>query len=125
MIWGIYRTYQDGHLKLVPSVWQENRIVRLLSINSNQRNVLHTNRRLGHNVVQVKQPQNIQMYNICMNGGDHHDQLCMNCDVCCFSVKAWKYILWYFVNNGIVNDYIWYYKTSTRQAKKKYACIDF
>ena len=124
MIHGAYKSYQDGSSNLVATVWQDNRIVRLVSINSNPRNV-HTDRRLGHNVIQVNQPQNIQLYNRYMNGVDHHDQMCMKYDVGHFSVKAWKYILWYFVNTSVVNAYILYCKTSTRQTKKKYAHLDF
>ena len=56
-----------------------------------------------------------------MNGVDHHDQMCMKYDVGHFSVKAWKYIFWYFVKTSIVNAYILYCKTSTRQTRKKYA----
>ena len=109
MICGAYKSYQDGKSNLVATVWQDNKIVRLVSTNSNPRNVVHTDRRLGHNVIQVNQPQNIQLY---MNGEDHHDQMCMKYDVGHFSVKPQKYILLYFVNTSIVNAYILYYKTS-------------
>ena len=105
------------------TVWQDNRIVRLVSTNSNSRNV-HTDRRLSCNVIQVNQPGNIQLYNGYMNGVDHHDQMSMKYDAVQFSVKAWKYILWYFVNTSIVNAYILYCKPSTRQTKKKYAHLD-
>ena len=91
----------------------------------NQGNVFHTDRILGHNVIQVNQPQNIQLYNRYMNGVDCHDQMSMKYDVGCFSVKVWKYILWYFVITSIVNAYILYCKISTRQTKKKYAHLDF
>ena len=74
---------------------------------------------------QVNQPQNIQLYNIYMNGVDPHDQMFMKYDVGYFSVKVWKYILWYFVNTSIVNAYILYCKTSTRQTNKEYAHLDF
>ena len=125
MIHGTYKSYQDGNSNLVATVWQDNRIVILVSTNSNPRNVVHTDRRLGHNVIQVNQPQNIQLYNRYMNGVDHHDQTCMKYDVGYFSVKAWKYILWYFVNTGIMDAYILNYKTLIRQTKKKYAHLDF
>ena len=42
-----------------------------------------------------------------------------------FSVKVWKYIIWYVVNTSPVNAYILYCKMSTRQTKKKYAHLDF
>ena len=73
--------------------------------------------RLAHNVIQVNQPQNIQLYNRYMNGVDPRDQMCMKYYVGCFSVKAWKYILWYFVNTSIVNAYILYCRISTSQVK--------
>ena len=79
----------------------------------------------GKNVIQVNKPQNIQLYNRYMNGVDHHDQMHMKYDVGHFSVKAWKCMLWYFVNTSILNAYILYCKTSTRQTKKKYAHLDF
>ena len=124
MICGAYKSYQDGSSNLVATVWQDNRIVRLVSTNSYPRNV-HTGRRLGHNVIQVNQPQNIQLYNRYMNVVDCHDQLCIKYDVGHFSVKAWKYILWYFVNTSKVNAYILYCKTSKMQTKKKYVHLDF
>ena len=76
-------------------------------------------------MIQVNQSQNIQLYNRYMNGVDCHDQIYMKYDVGHFSVKAWKYILWYFVNTSIVNAYILYCRTSTRENKKKYAHLDF
>ena len=74
------------------TVWQDNRTVRHVNTNSNPRNV-HIDRRLGCNVIQVNQPQNIQLYNRYMNGVDCHDQMHIKYDVGYFSVKAWKYIL--------------------------------
>ena len=67
----------------------------------------------------------MHLYNRYMNGADHHDQMHMKYDVGHFSIKAWKYIFLYFVNTSIVNAYILYCKTSTRQIKKKYADLDF
>ena len=89
MILGALKSYQDDSSNLVVTVWQDNRIVRLVSANLNPRNVVHTDRRLVHNVVQVNQPQNIQLYNKYMNGVDCHDQMCMKYDVGHFSFKAW------------------------------------
>ena len=62
------------------TVWQNNKIVRLVSTNLSPRNV-HTNRRSGHNVIQVNQPQNIQLDNRHKNGVDHHDQMHIKYDV--------------------------------------------
>ena len=67
MMGGAYKSYQDGSSNFMATVWQDNRIVKLLSMNSNPRCVVYTDRRLGHNVIQVNQPQNIQLYNRYMN----------------------------------------------------------
>ena len=125
MICGAYKSYQDCSSNLVATVWQDNRIVRLVSTNSKPRNVVHTDRRLGHDVIQLNQPQNIQLYNRYINGVDHQGQMCMKYGIGHFSVKAWKYIFWYFGNTSIVNAYILYCKISTRQTKKMYAHLDF
>ena len=76
-------------------------------------------------MIQVNQPQSIQLYNRHMNGVDCHDQIHMKYDVGHFSVKAWKYILWYLVSTSLVNAHILYCKTSARQAKNNYAHLDF
>ena len=78
MICGTYKSYQDGSSNVVATVCQDNRIVRLVRTNSNPRNVVHTDRRLGHNMIKVNQPQNMQLYNRYMNGVDHHDQMHIN-----------------------------------------------
>ena len=56
------------------TVSQDNRIVRIFSANSNPRIIVHTDRGLYLNVIQLNQPQNIQLYNIYINGVDYHDQ---------------------------------------------------
>ena len=56
MICGAYKSYQDGSSNLVATVWQDNRTVRLVTTNSNPRNDVHTDRTLGHNVIQINQP---------------------------------------------------------------------
>ena len=113
MICWAYKSYQDCSSNLVATVWQDNKIVRLFSTNSNPRNVVYTERRLCHNVIKVNQPQNIWLYNRYMNGVDHHDQMHVKYDAGHFSVKAWKYILWYFMNTSTVNAFTLYCKTST------------
>ena len=73
MIHDAYKSYGDCSSNIVATVWQGNRIVRLVSSNSNPRNIVHAYRRFGHNGIQVNQPQNVQLYNKYMNGVDHHD----------------------------------------------------
>ena len=90
MICGANKLYQDDSSNMVVTVWQDNRIVRLVRTNSNPRYIVHTDKILGHNVIQVNQPQNIQLYKLYMNGVDFHEQLCMKYDAGCFLVKSWK-----------------------------------
>ena len=63
IICSAYKSYQDGCWNMMATVWQDNRVVRHVSTNSNPRNVVHTDRRLGNNVIPVNQLQNIQLYN--------------------------------------------------------------
>ena len=60
-----------------------------------------------------------------MNDVGHHDQMHIKNDFGHFSVKTGKYILWYLMNTSIVNAYILYCKTLTRQTRKWYAHLDF
>ena len=124
MIHGAYKSYQDGSPNLVATVWKDNRIVRCVSTNSNPRNI-NTDRRLGHNEIQVNQQQNIQLYNRYMNGIDCYEQMCMKYDVGCFSVKTWKYTLWYFMNMSIVNAYILYCKIQQGKPKRSMLILTF
>ena len=63
MINGAYKSNQDCSSNLVTTVWQDNRILRLVSTNSYPRNVVHSDRKLGCNVIQVNQLQHVQLYN--------------------------------------------------------------
>ena len=76
---------QGSNSSLVATVWQDSGIVGCVSVTSNPRDNVHTDRKLGHNVIQVNHPQNIQLYNRYMNGVYDHGQLCMRYDVGHFS----------------------------------------
>ena len=56
---------------------------------------------------------------------DATDQLRVKYNVGRYSIKTWKYLLWFFVNSWIVNAYILCSKTSTRRTKKRYIHLDF
>ena len=114
-----------NHTRMAAQTWWPLFGKTIVSTNSDPRNVIHTDRRLGSNVIQVNQPQNIQLYNRYINGVEHHEQIHMKDDVSHFSDKAWNYILWYFVNTSIVNAYILYCKTSTRQTKRSMLILTF
>ena len=60
MVRGGHKSFQDGSSNLVATVWQDNKVVQLVSTNSKPSNILQANRRLGYDVIQVNQPENIQ-----------------------------------------------------------------
>ena len=81
---------------------------------------MQANHQVGHQTVQVNQPQHLSFYNQYMNGIDHHDQLHTEYIVGCFTKKAWKY------DASIVNAFIlWKEFSMQRNPKKKYAHLDF
>ena len=73
----------------------------------------------------MNMPLNVKMYKH-MNGVDRHDQLRTQYMVGRFSNKAWKCLLWFFVDASIVNAWIVYQEISTRSVpKKRYSQLDF
>ena len=70
MVSGAHKSYQYGHTNLVATVWQDNNTVRVLGTNSNPRNVLETSHRIGQDVLQINQPENVNLYNKNMNAVD-------------------------------------------------------
>ena len=118
--------FQFGATNLVATVWQDRNPVRVLSTNSDPRIIVQADRRVGHETVQVNQPQCLSLYNRYMNGVDRHDQLRTEYIVGRFAKKAWKYMMWFLVNASIVNAFILWKECSTRRnPKKKYAHLDF
>ena len=117
MVHGAHKSYQYGNTNLVATIWQDNKTVRVFSTNSNPRNVLEKSHRIGQDVDQINQPENVNLCNKNMNAVDWHDQLQLQYPVGQFSKKSWKYLLWFLVNASIVNAYILYQKTSNKTNK--------
>ena len=120
---GDHQSFQKENL--VATVWQDNKPIWVLSTNSRPDATVVINRRHGADTIHVDQPKNVFLYKKNMNAVDRNDQLRAKYNVGRFSVKAWKYLLWFFVNSCIVNAYILYAKTSTRRTKKRYTHLDF
>ena len=55
--------FQYGGTNLVATVWHDKNPVRVLSTNSDPRIIVEANCRVGHQVVQVNQPQSVSLYN--------------------------------------------------------------
>ena len=72
---GASKTLQLGHTNLVATVWEDNKTVRVLSTNCEPQNVQVADGRIGRQMVQINQPQNVYSYNKYMSGVDRHDQM--------------------------------------------------
>ena len=61
-----------------------------------------------------------------MSGVDHHDQMHMHYNVGHFAKKAWKYLMWFFVNVALVNAYIlWQEKSTWPMSKQRFTHLNF
>ena len=123
MIRGEHKTFQFGVTNLVATVWQDRNPVRVLSTNSDPRITVQAHCQVGHETVQVNQPQCLSLYNWYMNGVDCHDQLCTEYIVGHFAKKAWKYMMWFLVNASIINAFILWKECSMRRNQKRNVCI--
>ena len=64
--------------------------------------------------------------NTYMSGVDCHDQMHMHYNVDHFAKKAWKYLMWFFVNVALVNAYIlWQEKSTWPTSKWKFMHLNF
>ena len=120
---GDHRYFQNENL--AATVWQDNKPIQVLSTNSRPDATVIINKRHGTDTIHVNQLENVFLHNKNMNVVDRNDQLRAKYNVGRISVKAWKYLLWFFVNLCKVNAYILYAKTSTRRTKKRYTHLDF
>ena len=114
MIHSEHKMFQFGATNLVVTVWQDRNPVRVLSTNSDPRIIVQADHQVGHETVQVNQPQCLSLYNRYMNGVDCHNQLHTEYIVGCFTKKAWKYMMWFLVNASVVNAFILWKECLTR-----------
>jgi len=126
MVRGEHKTYQDSKLpNLTVTVWQDTKQVRFASTLSKPDLLVNTFRRISATHVQVNQPHCAAQYSRFMGGVDRFDQQRSSYTVGRPAKKYWKYLLWFLVNSSIVNAWVLYMKTSTRNNRKKYEQIDF
>ena len=102
---GDYMVRQDGNL--VFTVWQDTKVVTMLSTNSQptaQHSVLR--RKKDGSRVDVPCPDAIVQYNKYMGGVDRNDQLRKYYGVRLKSRKSYKYIFWFILDVAITNAFI-------------------
>ena len=123
---GDMRLRQKGRSNLTAAVWKDKRLVHTLSTLSNPNGDMQAQRRVGPNIINIRQPAAIFAYNQYMGGVDLHDQLRMNYSLGRNSKKWWRYLFWFLVNCSIVNSFLLFKASSQRpQKKKRYSHIDF
>ena len=122
---GVYKSMQFGRTNLVATAWKDNKTVTVLSTNCGPQDTVIADWRVGCHSIHINQPKNVNLYNKYMGGVDQHDQMRLQYGLGHFSKKAWKYLLWFFVNAFLVNAYILYQMKSARVTKKKYSHVDF
>ena len=104
LVSGTYKSM--GNTNLVATVWKDNRDVWALITNSRPDAIVATNCQISQRQAQVNQPENVAKYNMYVSGVDRHDQMHVHYNVGYFVKKAWKYLMWFFVNVPLVNAYI-------------------
>lgn len=112
------------HLTLV--AWQDTKVVRVCSTAWSPDRVTHCLRRVSAVRQRVNQPLSLSMYNKYYAGVDRFDQRRAKYRVGRFSRKSWKYLFHFYVNAAIVNAWVLYAETSTRQKPKgRYEQLQF
>ena len=98
------------HEDVTAVVWQDKRVVLLLSTNSNPRTDRSVTRKTGegNEEIEIACPQVVINYTKHMGGVDVSDQRREYCGVSRSSKKWWKFILHFVVNVCLVNYFILY-----------------
>lgn len=94
------------HDQVTATIWQDKRLVTLLSTNVNSFEDVTKVRRDKNSSVNVQCPQQIHVYNQNMGGVDLSDQKRSYYSVGHKSKKWWKAIFYFFLNVCIVNSHI-------------------
>eukprot|EP00062_Callorhinchus_milii_P007407 gi/632948985/ref/XP_007889898.1/ PREDICTED: piggyBac transposable element-derived protein 4-like isoform X2 [Callorhinchus milii] len=121
---GEYRVQQKGHLTAI--LWQDTKQVAMMSTLSDPMEEMLIQRRQGQEVIEVRQPHSIYVFNKYMNGVDRYGPLRAHYQVGRPGKEHWKNITWFVINCAILNAFILYKETSIRVNKKKnYSHLDF
>lgn len=124
---GESRTWQDSnHINMSCTLWEDTKTVRFVSTATDPATITTGVRRISGRHTEVQMPVVAKKYGKYMGGTDRHDRLRLCYSLGRTSVKAWKYIFWFFVNSSIVNSWILYTDKSSRETKtKKYTHYNF
>ena len=94
-------------IRLVVSLWQDNRPVLVISSNCNPTESTTVQRRQKDGTrITVPCPMSVYLYNKYMAGVDYNDQLRGYCSVRLKGRKFYKYIWWFLFDVAVTNSYI-------------------
>ena len=113
---GEHKALQDKnnpHLTL--TAWQDTKMVRVCSSAISPHRVTHCIRRVKAVLQRVTQPLVLAHYNRHYGGVDRFDQRRAKYRIGRFSRKSWKYLFHFYVNTSIINAWLLYSETSTRE----------
>ena len=105
----IYRgdsfSMQAGNI--VATLWLDNRVVTVLSTNSQPAEMSQVRRRQGDGSRrEIPCPSSVAKYNAYMGGVDHNDQLRKYYHVTLKCRKCYRYIFWFLFEVSVTNSYI-------------------
>ena len=100
---GSSKTYQHEHPTV--TVWQDNRLVTLISTNSDPTSSVVCKNRDG-TAATYSCPDLLALYSQNMGGADHNDQLCGYYHVWYKCRKSYKYVFWFLLDLAITNAYV-------------------
>ena len=119
-------TYQDeNNANLTVTAWLDTKLVRFASTISKPDLGVQCMRRQGAMYLHVSQPHVAKQYNDHMGGVDKCDQMRQKYRVGRFAKKNWKYIMWWFISQMIVNAWILYQHSSAVGRSKRYKQLQF
>ena len=125
----MYETYQSERLSnLTATLWQDTKLVKLVSTLSDPRCETKSHRRIGGSYCDVPTPSCAKSYNKFMLGVDKLNRFVSKKVYRSLGPNArkiWRHILWYLINLCIANAYIVYKEVSTHQTKANYDHMAF
>ena len=123
---GWFVSFQDSkNRNLTATAWNDTKMVRFASTLSRPEIAGQCMRRSGAQTLILPRPHLAQQYGDHMGGVDICDQLRAKYKVGRFTKKNWKYILWWFVSQSIINAWILYSSSSRVVHKKEYKQLNF
>ena len=110
--------------EVVGTLWQDNKVVRMLSTNCQPQESGTVTRKLRDGTsVNVTCPAPVIAYNKFMGGVDQNDQLRQYYHVRLRGRKYYKYIFWFVLDVSISNSYILFFNYTSDNSPRRLKCL--